>query len=135
MFWQLKRQSPKGLLLKSARAGNLRQARKAIASGAPPDTRDGHGRTALCLAVKNNRHEMVRFLIESGADVNFKLAYGRTPIYHAIHYGSLETLGLLLEAGADPTVKDATGQTPYEYAKSHYKSQMAAMLKQESDTE
>ncbi len=133
MFWQFKRQSPKGLLLKSARGGNLRQARKALSLGAPPDTRDGHGRTALCLAVKNSHIDMVRLLVESGADVNFKLAYGRTPIYHAIHYGSLETLEVLLELGADPNVKDATGQSPQDYAKSHYKSQMAALLKAETD--
>lgn len=134
MFWQLKRHSAKGLLLKSARVGNLRLARKALAMGAQADTRDGHGRTALCLAAKNNHPEMIRLLVESGADINFKLPYGRTPIYQAIHYGSLETVKLLIDLGADIRVEDKTGQTPHSYAKSHYRSEMAAALKIEAES-
>jgi ankyrin repeat protein len=134
MFWQFKRHSAKGLLLKSARVGNLRLARKALGLGANPDTRDGHGRTALCLAAKNDHPEMIRMLVEAGADINFKLPYGRTPIYQAIHYGSLDTVKLLIELGADIQVEDKTGQTPYSYAKAHYRSEMAAALKLSSES-
>jgi len=135
MFWQFKRRSVRGLLLKSAKVGNLRLARKALSLGAPADTRDVHGRTPLCLAVKKNHADMIRLLVEAGADVNYKLSYGRTPIYQAIHYGSLDTVKLLIKLGANIAVQDNTGLTPYSYAKSHYNQAMAAVLKTDVSAE
>ncbi|KAL4783308.1 ankyrin repeat-containing domain protein [Aspergillus varians] len=73
-----------------------------------PMSRD---RTALHLAVRRGRQELVRYLLESGADVLAIDDRGRTPLHEAVRAegGHAATIiKLLISYGADPIAKDAS---------------------------
>ncbi len=60
--------APLPRLLAAALAGDLAQARSAIANGDDLDAADGNGRTALMLAAQRGHVDMVRLLLDAGAD-------------------------------------------------------------------
>ena len=70
-------ENPGARLLDAAARGELQNVRAAIAAGAPVDTRDESGRTALLIALQGSASEyrviganepIARFLVERGAD-------------------------------------------------------------------
>ncbi len=86
-------------LLDAAGAGDVAQARAALAAGAPLDTAPATD-SALCLAAMYGHLAVARVLLEAGADVNHRGSYGRTPLHYAAQK-SLELTSLLIERGAD----------------------------------
>ena len=93
-------QSPRDLLLAAA-AGDAAGVKAALAAGAPADTRDGRGRTALLIATHNNHVAAARALIAAGADVNAKDSIEDTPFLYAGAEGRNEILKMTLKAGAN----------------------------------
>lgn len=78
--------------------------------------RDGEvAETALTLAIKKNRRDLVDPLLAAGADLTLLNTEGRTPLLVALHLPAPERLAmvkLLLEKGADPALGDSRGSSP-----------------------
>ena len=58
--------------------------------------RDGHGNTALHLAVMLGRRECAQLLLAHGAPVKLKNTAGWSPLAEAISYGERQTIASLL---------------------------------------
>lgn len=69
------------------------------------------GMTALHLAVKNRKINLVNALLQLGADPNIANAKGNTPLVTALDDRQNDMAKVLIQHGADPTVKDMQGMT------------------------
>jgi len=79
---------------------------------------DENGITALDIAIKYKRHDIIKLSIDRGIDINdSRRKSGITPIMLASCFSSIETIELLLEYGADINAKDNHGMTPKDYAR------------------
>ena len=81
--------------------GKVADAGGLLAAGADPNTRFGHGKTALMAAAKASASNLVQRLLERGADVNARNDNGGTALMFAAIPGHLETMSLLIDHGAD----------------------------------
>jgi uncharacterized protein len=84
----------------AAHKGDVAKVQRLVASGAPLNTTDGHGRTPLHVATFARQRDAVRALAKAGGDLN-KLENDR---YDAVTIASVaddeETLKVLLQLGA-----------------------------------
>ncbi|KAI1040179.1 hypothetical protein LB505_005410 [Fusarium chuoi] len=80
----------------------LQRCRLLLAAGA--DVHVSTGRTALQLAVDNNRLELAKLLIEAGADINASRG-GMTALETAVNKNNTRLAVLLVEAGAIDNVE------------------------------
>lgn len=79
----------------------------------PTDVRNSKGETALYLASKAGRIDIVRSLIARGADLERpQNSAAFTPLHVAAEYGRVEVIQALLDAGADPNSRNKWQQTP-----------------------
>ena len=84
--------------------------------GAPINSRDNHGRTAMHLAIDSGNRPVAKQLIESGADLHVKDMFDRLPAHYAALTGDDDLIKLLREHEAfDLTSKDALGQSVLDY--------------------
>lgn len=90
-----------GRLRSAANRGDAGEVRTLLERGAPIDSRDGQGRTALLLATHGTHVEAARVLIDAGADVNAKDAIQDSPYLYAGARGHLDILRMTLAHGAD----------------------------------
>ena len=81
--------------------GNVADAVGLLQAGADPNTRLGHGKTALMAAAKAGAVELASGLVDRGADVNARNDNGGTALMFAAIPGHLETMKLLVDHGAD----------------------------------
>ena len=72
-----------------------------LGAGADPNTRLGHGKTALMAAAKAGAFELADRLLERGADVDARNDNGGTALMFAAIPGHVGTMTLLIEHGAD----------------------------------
>ena len=83
-----------------------------LQAGFDPDSRNRHGVTMLCLAVRNRHLAVAGALLESGASIDLKADdRGYTPLMDAVKYGPPEHVAFFLERGADPNVESKDGQS------------------------
>ena len=88
-----------------------------IARGAPLDTQNKRGWTALHMAAKFRELEIVRLLIRSGANVNVRLATGETAIYIASQERDIGIVRELLAVSSlDAVSRRSDGMTPLHAA-------------------
>jgi ankyrin repeat protein len=91
----------KPVTLESAVAhGDVAQTASLLDRGAVIDGRDEAGRTALMLAVTQDRLEIVRLLLARGADPNAADNAGHTPLQQATKRNLQDVAALLEQAGA-----------------------------------
>jgi uncharacterized protein len=92
-----------------------------LSRGADVNARDGHGNTALFMAVIpcEGCDEVARRLIRAGALVDARDHEQRTPLIDAAERGNLAVLKVLLAAGADPSAVDAHRHTASELARAN----------------
>lgn len=102
-------------------AGELDEAKRFLADGlTDPDGFDEEGRTAMMLAARLGRRDVLRLLIASGA--SFELTDdvdGYTALIHAVYSTAKNrrlTISLLAAAGADLDRPSADGRTPLMHA-------------------
>src|SRR5690242_17268288 len=76
--------SPTMLLIAAAKAGDLKEARHALARGASADARGLDGVTALMRACEGGDLDVVRLLLSKGAQVNDRSPKGMTALLFAV---------------------------------------------------
>ena len=94
-------------LLEFLRTSDLPSCRKAL---------DSNNKTALHLAAREGKLEVVKILIEKGWEVDVKDKYSTTPLHQACNMNHFETVSFLIESGADPYAKDSLGRNSLMYA-------------------
>jgi ankyrin repeat protein len=102
-------------------AGDFAGAKQWLASDAmDPDGFDEEGRTALMLAARHGRRDLLRMLIAAGASFELRDdVEGFTALIHALHGEDSEahlTVSLLAAAAADPNRASADGRSPLMHA-------------------
>jgi ankyrin repeat protein len=80
-------------------------------AGAPINTTDASGQTALHIAVGHGRADLAEFLISQGADINKADKNGETPLILASNLDHSECVSLLLKAGAKVAAKNKNSRT------------------------
>lgn len=71
---------------------------------------DSDGRTALGIAVEQNRADLVRLLLHGKGDVDFHQDGIQSPLLMTMERGNMEILQLLIAAGADVNRKNENGE-------------------------
>ena len=92
------------------------------------DLVDTDGRTALLVAAKNGKTEIVEMLANLGADANVSDGYGRTALPLAAENGKAETVEMLANLGADVNASSRYGQTALMLAAKNGKAKIVEML-------
>jgi ankyrin repeat protein len=89
-----------------------------IANGIDLHETDSDGVSALDMAIKFRRLDVIQFCIDEGFDLNTsKRRSGITPVMLASCFSSIEMMELLLNNGGDVNVIDRAGMSPKDYAK------------------
>ncbi len=79
---------------------------------------DSDGVSALDMAIKFKRIDVIEFCIEKKFDLNTtKRKSGITPVMLASCFSNIEMMALLLDNGAEINISDRTGMSPKDYAK------------------
>ncbi|MCP4218100.1 MAG: ankyrin repeat domain-containing protein, partial [bacterium] len=99
-----------------------------VEKGAPMNTKNGIGYTALHWAVVLGKKEIVDILIRAGADVNVRASTEYAPLHDATHAGYEEIVRLLLAGGADPYA-EVQGKTPFQLARGQMKMSVCKLVK------
>jgi len=123
-------------LFRAADSEDDAAVRALLAAGADVNSRDGRGRTVLCLACRRNRLGVVQTLISAGADVNAgdTLAQspynaGMTPLHWAAGRGHTGVLEVLLANKANIGARDNEGLTPLHTALESCPANLEQVLK------
>ena len=96
-------------LLAAATSGEWERVAALIGAGSPLDFQDSQGRTALLLAVADNRIEIARALIAAGASVNVQAANLDTPWLLAGARGRTEIVQAMIPARPDLSIRNRYG--------------------------
>ncbi|EDY22078.1 ankyrin repeat protein [Chthoniobacter flavus Ellin428] len=105
--------------LAAVRAGDIPLVVDLIQQGAVIDTADADGATALYIAVKEHRAEMVSLLLYNGADPNRAKNDGMTPLMASMPFFDIKGTGvflMLIQFGADVNAVTKDGRTPLSEA-------------------
>lgn len=98
-------------------ADHLATTKLLISSGAPIDSSDIAGHTALHHATRSIAGptlELVRVLLQSGANVNEQNIHRETPLFGAFMLGDVRLVDVMMEYGADVDLPEANGITARE---------------------
>jgi ankyrin repeat protein len=96
------------------------------------------GRSALSIAARYGRANIVTFLLDQGAaidevpdndDIDFHDIDAKNALCEAAARGQLEVVKLLLERGADPRVTDTNGKSAVELAETEEHEDCTQVLK------
>ncbi|MDE1152710.1 MAG: ankyrin repeat domain-containing protein [Micavibrio sp.] len=83
-----------------------------MGEGAPPDTFDRFGKTALIHSCETGNAQAVAALLTAKANPNLAMKDGTGPMHAAVRSERPELIPLLMSAGASARTKDANGNTP-----------------------
>lgn len=90
---------------------------------------DSDGISALDMAIKFKRLDVIQFCIDKGFDLNVsKRKSGITPVMLAACFTSIEMMKLLLDNGGDVNSVDKSGMSPKDYAKKLGQKKMVDFL-------
>jgi ankyrin repeat protein len=96
----------------AAAIGNARALRILIGAGAPLDAQDNLQRTALYMAVANEREAAALQLIAAGANANLSDRTGASPLHLAANLGLPIVASDLLSHGAEVDARTVRATTP-----------------------
>lgn len=79
---------------------------------------DSDGVSALDMAIKFKRKDVIQFCIDKGFDLNTtKRKSGITPVMLAACFSDMEMMDMLLANGGEVNASDRAGMSPKDYAK------------------
>jgi ankyrin repeat protein len=77
---------------------------------------DDFNQTALHVASKRKRGEIIKIILKYGAKIDVKDCVGRTALHYACLYNNLENVEILLFELASPLIKDHYNKQPGDYS-------------------
>jgi uncharacterized protein len=109
---------------------DVRMVRFLIDKGADVNTMSRGNWTALHVASRDQRKQIVEVLLEAGADVDAQDEHGNTPLSRGICHNSpnLEIVRALLASGADPAKENKYGNSPIDTARLMGNAQLVTLL-------
>jgi hypothetical protein len=120
--------APTDDLLAAAQADDRAGVARALAAGAPVDTRDVDGWSAMMFASAAGNTELVRSLLRAKSDPNQRTKDGQTPLFAAVFAGKVEAVRALLQAGARPDTPLPSGKTALALAKERNRPDLVELL-------
>ena len=91
--------------------------------------RDADGISALDMAIKFKRKDIIQFCIDQGFELNTTTRKsGITPVMLAACFSDLDMMEILLNNGGDVSVTDCSGMAPKDYAKKLGQKKMVEFL-------
>jgi len=91
---------------------------------------DSDGITALDMAIKFKRKDIIKFCIDKGFDLNTTTRKsGITPVMLAACFSDTEMMDMLLEGGGDINATDRAGMSPLDYSRKLGQKKMQEHLK------
>ena len=108
-------------LERAARAGDAGSTESLLKSGAPIDSRNRHGQTALMIASHGGHLAVVECLLRHGASPDMTAKHGLSALMLAIIAGHEPVARTLVRAGTDLTIRGTgapgfLGQCAYDLA-------------------
>ena len=120
----------KVLLRKASQEGDVELVDELIRINTPiNDMGDERAESALILASRSGKVEIVKKLVSSMADINLKGFGGVTSVMEAVKGNQVEVLNVLIALGADINLKDSNGKTALVYAKEKNNFEFMEILK------
>ena len=102
-----------------------------LENGADLHARDSDGISALDIAIKFKRKDVIVFCVEKGFDLNIsKRKSGITPVMLAACFSDLELMQLLLDNGGELNIFDKSGMSAKDYAKKLGQKKMVEFIGQ-----
>ncbi len=90
---------------------------------------DSEGISALDMAIKFKRKDVIEFCVNKGFELNTsKRKSGITPVMLAACFSNIELMELLLNSGGDMNIPDKSGMAPKDYAKKLGQKKMLEFL-------
>jgi len=92
---------------------------------------DDDGVSALDMAIKFKRKDMIRYCIDKGFDLNTtKRKSGITPVMLAACFSDTEMMQMLLDGGGEINAQDSAGMSPLDYSRKLGQKRMVEYLKE-----
>jgi len=92
---------------------------------------DSDGISALDMAIKFKRMDVIRLCIDKGFDLNTtKRKSGITPVMLAACFSDIDLMEMLLKSGGEINAVDRTGMSPLDYARKLGQKRMQAYLEE-----
>ncbi len=108
---------------------DLEGFKKIIDTMSNANEQNKHGESALHLAIRRNRTDMIKYLVEDkNADINIKDAAGWTPLMEAVVDNFPEVVKYLMEKGADKSIPNGRGEGAPKLAQKFGRSSMFEYL-------
>lgn len=109
-------------------AGDIVNATELISKLRDLNTEDFNGNTAMHMAARSNRLNIIKLLVENGADVNLSASAGVTAIITAANRNYLNIVEYLVENGADTNLSTREGRTALIFAISGHNLEVVEYL-------
>ena len=99
--------------------------------GANLHERDSDGISALDVAIKFKRKDVIQFCLDRGFEINVsKRKSGITPVMLAACFPDIEMMQMLIDKGGDINASDKSGMAPKDYARKLGQKKMVEFLTQ-----
>ena len=100
-----------------------------LENGAKLAQTDSDGVSALDIAIKFRRKDVIEFCLDKGFDLNStKRKSGILPVMLAACFSDMEMMQMLLDAGGEINALDKAGMSPKDYAKKLGQKKMVEFL-------
>ena len=110
--------------------GDISLVERLLQEGVPVDSVDGYDQTALMIAARHNKTDVIRSLLQKGTDINKRNRYCNTPVHWATSGNSTEAIAILIEHGALTNITNDKGDKPIYTARRYERDAAVRMLEQ-----